>query len=267
MNLEVRNGCFSYGDNEVLRDVNMKIEDHDILAILGRNGAGKTTLLKCIMGMLEWKSGSAVLDGRDVKELGYREFWKTVSYVPQAKKGSELLVRDMIVMGRSSHIGVFGKPSGEDYAMADDVIDRLFIRKLADKPCNELSGGELQLVLIARALVSRPKLIIMDEPESNLDYHNQLHVLKLIKEISKDTACILNTHYPEHALQYANKALIMFPDKTSAFGSTEEIITKENLEHAFNITVHIGTETIEDRDYRYIIPLHGHHSHEHHTHH
>lgn len=99
----------------------------------------------------------------------------------------------------------------------------------------------------------------MDEPESNLDYHNQIHVLELIKEISKDTACILNTHYPEHALQYANKALLMLPDKASIFGDTKTVITEENLKKAFGISVFIGTEQIANDNYRYIIPLYKQH--------
>ena len=259
MILEVENGCFSYGENEVLRDVNLKIEDHDILAILGRNGAGKTTLLKCVMGMLPWQKGCTKLNGKRTSEIDYKELWKTISYVPQAKKGNDLTVRNMIVMGRSSHISTFGKPSAEDYDIAESVIDRLYIHKLADKPCNELSGGELQLVLIGRALASKPQLIIMDEPESNLDYHNQIHVLELIKEISKDTACILNTHYPEHALQYANKALLMLPDKSSIFGDTKTVITEEKLKNAFGISVFIGTEQIANDNYRYIIPLYKQH--------
>lgn len=259
MILEVENGSFAYRNNEVLCNVNLQVDDHDILAILGRNGAGKTTLLKCIMGMLSWQKGSTKLNDKSICEIDHKDLWKTISYVPQAKRGSDLSVRNMIVMGRSSHIGAFGKPSDEDYSIADSIIDRLYIHKLADKPCNELSGGELQLVLIGRALAPKPQLIIMDEPESNLDYHNQIHVLELIKEISKDTACILNTHYPEHALQYANKALLMLPDKASIFGDTKTVITDENLKKAFGISVFIGTEQIANDNYRYIIPLYKQH--------
>ena len=259
MILEVKNGSFSYGDNDILNDINFNIEGCDILAILGRNGIGKTTLLKCIMGMLSWKEGYTKFNGKNIDEIGFKSLWKSVSYVPQAKRGSELSVRNMIIMGRSAHIGIFGKPSSKDYDIADSIINRLHIEKIADKQCNELSGGELQLVLIGRALASMPKLIVMDEPESNLDYHNQIHILELINDISKDTACILNTHYPEHALQYANKSLLIFPDKTSVFGDTEHIITKENLENAFGISVHIGTEQISEVDYKYIIPLYKQH--------
>lgn len=255
MILEVINGCFAFKNNEVLSNVNLQVDDHDILAILGRNGAGKTTLLKCVMGMLSWQKGCTKLSDKNICEIDHKDLWKAISYVPQAKRGSDLSVRNMIVMGRSSHIGTFSKPSNEDYGIADSIIDRLCINKLANKACNELSGGELQLVLIGRALASKPQLIIMDEPESNLDYRNQIHVLELIKEISKDTACILNTHYPEHALQYANKSLLMFPDKASVFGDTSSVISKENLESAFGISVHIGTERISKEDYKYIIPI------------
>lgn len=256
MKLEVKDGCFSYDDHRVLNKVCMNVEDNDVYAVLGRNGAGKTTLLRCIMGMLRWESGAAYLDGEDISRIPYKQLWRSVAYVPQAKRGSDSTVRDMVVLGRSAHIGLFDKPGKEDYAIADEILQRLYISHLAYKPCSKLSGGELQLVLIGRALASEPKLLVMDEPESNLDYHNQLHVLSLVASISKTTACILNTHYPEHALRYANKALLLHQDGSSISGSVGQIVTEANLKRAFGIDVHIGSQHISGQDYKYIIPLH-----------
>ncbi|MBR2835610.1 MAG: ABC transporter ATP-binding protein, partial [Coriobacteriales bacterium] len=252
MMLEVKDGTFAYDSKDVFKSIQMTAQDHDVYAVLGRNGAGKTTLLKCIMGMLPWKSGAAYLDGVDTKHIPHKKFWQQVSYVPQAKATSDLPVRNMVVMGRSAHIGLFGKPSEADYAIADSILQKLEIEHLAQKPCNELSGGELQLVLIGRALAVQPNVIIMDEPESNLDYHNQLHVLKLISDLAQDSICILNTHYPEHALQYANKSLLLFPDGTALAGPTEEVVTANHLQEAFGISVHIGHDTINNQTYKYI---------------
>ena len=254
MKLEVRNASFSYGKRKVWENVNFTVESNEILAILGPNGAGKTTLLKSIMNLLSFDTGEALLNGRDMKTIPHKELWKQIAYVPQAKQGSPSNVRDMIVLGRSAHLSLFGQPTKYCYELADNIISELGIEHLAHKNCNELSGGELQMVLIGRALISEPKLLIMDEPESNLDYRNQLQVLEMIKKISDKTTCILNTHYPEHALRYAHKALIVCRGKSS-FGPVEEVITEENLKEAFLIEVHIGSKRINDEENHYIIPM------------
>ena len=254
MKLEVCNASFSYGKRKVWENINFTVESNEVLAILGPNGAGKTTLLKSVMNLLSFETGHALLDGQDMKKIPKKELWKQIAYVPQAKQGSPTNVRDMIVLGRSAHIPLFGQPSAEDYQLADDIIEELNIQHFAHKNCNELSGGELQMVLIGRALISKPKLLIMDEPESNLDYRNQLQVLEMIKKISKTTTCILNTHYPEHALRYAQKALLVC-NGTSTFGRVDEVITEENLQRAFGIEVHIGSKVINDEPNHYIIPM------------
>lgn len=256
MKLEVCNGCFSYGKRKVLERINLSVEDSDVFAILGRNGVGKTTLLKCIMRMLPWESGKCTLDGVDVACMTERQFWQNVAYVPQAKYAPESTVRDAIVLGRSAHIGLFQHPCDNDYAIADSVIERLRIEKIANQHCDKLSGGELQLVMIGRALAAEPKILILDEPESNLDYHNQLHVLNLISELSRTCACILNTHYPEHALRYAAKALLLKGDGTSISGPVNDVITEDHLRNAFGTEVYIGSQRVGNEEYKYILPLH-----------
>lgn len=255
MKLQVKNASFSYGKRNVWENIEFSLEDNEVLAILGPNGAGKTTLLKSIMNILTLKTGQALLDGEDMKKMPKKELWQKIAYVPQAKRGSATYVRDMIVLGRSAHIPIFGQPSDKDYEMAERIIDKLGIQHIAHKKCNELSGGELQMVLIGRALIAEPKVLIMDEPESNLDYRNQLQVLEIIKEISKTTTCILNTHYPEHALRYAHKALIICKGGRSIFGTVKDVITEDNLKEAFHIDVHISSKMINNEENHYIIPL------------
>ena len=254
MRLEVKNACYAYAKANVWEDICFQVESGEVLAILGPNGVGKTTLLKSIMNILTLKSGVALLDGKDIKKMEPRELWKYIAYVPQAKKGSATNVRDMIVLGRSAHIPIFGQPSSKDYELADAIIKRLGIEHIAHKNCNEISGGELQMVLIGRALIGEPRILIMDEPESNLDYKNQLQVLSIIRELAGNTTCILNTHYPEHALRYADKALIVCKGKT-VFGAVEEVITAENLKEAFQIDVYIGKQEINGVEQHFIVPL------------
>lgn len=254
MKLQVNNASFSYGKRQVWEDINFTLDSNEVLAILGPNGAGKTTLLKAIMNIFPFKTGQALVDGVDMKSIPQKDLWKKIAYVPQAKKGSPTNVRDMIVLGRSAHIPLFGQPSKEDYQMADDIIEELGIGHYVHKNCNELSGGELQMVLIGRALITKPQLLIMDEPESNLDYRNQLQVLEIIKKISQTTTCILNTHYPEHALRYAQKALLVCDGKAE-FGAVEDVITEDNLRKAFQVEVHISSKMVNDEMNHYIIPM------------
>lgn len=254
MKLEVKNACYAYGKTNVWENISFEVQSGEVLAILGPNGVGKTTLLKSIMNILTLKTGIALIDGMDIKKMEPRELWKYIAYVPQAKKGSPTNVRDMIVLGRSAHIPIFGQPSTQDYKMADEIIARLGIEHIAHKSCNEISGGELQMVLIGRALIGEPKILIMDEPESNLDYKNQLQVLSIIQQLAGNTTCILNTHYPEHALRYADKALIVCKDRT-VFGDVEEVITADNLKHAFQIDVFIGKQEINGEQKHFIVPL------------
>ena len=256
MLLEIKDGTFSFGDKLVFENISFSVEHGDVFAVLGRNGAGKTTLLRCIMNLLRWTKGQAFLEGHNVAAIPQKVLWQSIAYVPQARSGADFSAREMVVLGRSSYIGAFNTPKENDYAIADDIIKRLYISHLANKSCSHLSGGELQLVLIARALAAQPKLLILDEPESNLDYHNQLHVLGLIQEISQTTACILNTHYPDHALRFANKSLLLKDNGASIVGATADVVSKTNLIETFKIDVHIGEAKIGGTEYKYIVPLH-----------
>ena len=199
MILEVKNGCFSYGHREVLKNVSFDLEERKIMTVLGPNGVGKTTLLKCIMGFLRWDSGETVIAKRNLKEYSDKELWREVSYVPQAKQGVfSYGVLEMVVMGLDKENSFFYTPKKDQFDRANDMLKELGVGKLADWYCNELSGGELQMVMLARAMVSRPKLLILDEPESNLDMKNQLRVLDAIEYTNKEknTACVINTHFP-----------------------------------------------------------------------
>ncbi len=258
MNLSVEHGTFSYNHkHNVFTDINFSVNSGDFLAILGPNGAGKTTLLRCITGMLKWTSGASLLDGENIRSIPEKRLWSRLSYVPQAKSSpSSYTALEAVLLGRSSRIGVFAQPTREDIERAEHTLETLGVIKLRDKRCSEISGGEYQMVLIARALVSDPEVLILDEPESNLDFRNQLIVLDTMSRLAQSgIACIFNTHYPEHALQRSDKALIL-ADGHAVFGPTARILTEENIERAFGVKAVIGEIETRESVVQNVIPLH-----------
>lgn len=241
--LKIENGSFAYKSGpQILKDINIELGPGEILAVLGPNGAGKTTLLRCMMDMLHWQSGRSLLGGEDIRGIPASKLWRTMAYVPQARSAAvSYTAFQTVLLGRSSRIGAFSAPSAEDMRTAERVMERLGISYLADKPCYAISGGELQMVLIARAMAAEPEILVLDEPESNLDFKNQLIVLDAMTALAAEgVACIFNTHYPSHALQRAGKALMLSKDGWSIFGDTTAVVTEDNIRKAFGVEALIG---------------------------
>ena len=241
--LAIEGGSFAYkGGPQILKDINIEVEPGEILAVLGPNGAGKTTLLRCMMDMLHWQSGRSLLEGEDIRSIQASKLWQKMAYVPQARSAAASYTAfQTVLLGRSSRIGAFSAPSKEDMKVAERVMERLGISHLADKPCHAISGGELQMVLIARAMAAEPELLVLDEPESNLDFKNQLIVLDAMTALAAEgVACIFNTHYPSHALQRAGKSLMLSKEGWSLFGGTTGVVTEDNIRRAFGVEAMIG---------------------------
>lgn len=259
MIFEVINGSFGYGkDSFVLQDVSFSVEDGDVLSILGPNGVGKTTLLKCMMGFLEWKKGGSFLDGKNISELNQRKLWQKIAYIPQAKNTvSSYTVKEMILLGRSAHIGTLSLPGEKDLEKAEKAMETVGITYLSDRICSRISGGELQMVLIARALATEPEMLVLDEPESNLDFKNQLIILDTIKKLSQNNGItsVFNTHYPAHALNISNKSLILSRGGRSVFGRATEVINADNMKKCFSVNVHITNYVNDNTTYNMVIPL------------
>ena len=199
MTFEVRNGCFGYKKTvPILKNISFCVESRQVLAVLGPNGVGKTTLLRSMMGMLPWTSGGSFLDGENIRDMTPGRLWREMAYVPQAKSFPfAFTVEEMILLGRSSRIGTFGTPEKADRERCERAMEELGIAHMRRKLCNQISGGELQMVLIARALCAEPKLLVLDEPESNLDFRNQLIILETIRRLSREEGlcciCLLYT--------------------------------------------------------------------------
>ncbi len=204
----VENASFGYFQNNLLfRDINFTLNKGEILAIMGPNGVGKTTLIKCIMGILDWNSGVSYIENKE-----HADIILDVAYVPQGTKTSfSYTVMEMVLFGRAKYMSAFSLPQKSDYDIAINALKDMGIYHLKDRTCNSLSGGQLQMVMVARALAAEPKLLILDEPESHLDFYNQVIILDTIKRLAKEKniACILNTHYPNHAIKLADKVLLL----------------------------------------------------------
>ena len=258
MNLTVNNGTFFYRKEiPIFKDIHFSVDSGEILAILGPNGAGKTTLLRCITGMLRWRAGQSLLDGEPIHTMRPQKLWQKMAYVPQAKAASSAYTAfETVLLGRSSRLNAFSVPKQEDLEKAREVMELLGIFHLEDKKCAEMSGGELQMVLIARALASEPQVLILDEPESNLDFKNQLIVLDAMSALAqKGMTCIFNTHYPAHALQRADKSLILSRGGDYVFGTTAAVVTEENIRKAFGVDAVIGEIETPENQLTNVIPL------------
>lgn len=259
MKLSVENGSFAYTKGiNVLNNINFEVKSGEMLAILGPNGVGKTTLLRCIMGMLKWQEGRSALDDHDINKMSAKELWRKVAYVPQAKVASSAFTAfETVLLGRSSKLSIFSSPGPEDVTKCEEIMEYLGITKLHDKKCSDMSGGEFQMVLIARALAAEPEILILDEPESNLDFKNQLVVLDAMSDLvhKNGMACIFNTHYPAHALQRANKALVLTRDGSSTFGDVSKIIDEAMIQKAFGVEAIIGEIETPGNIVQSVIPL------------
>ena len=259
MIFQVENGSFCYlrGKN-ILHDIDFTVRAGEIMAVLGPNGVGKTTLLKCMMGLLKWESGDSLLNGESVSKIALRELWKHIAYVPQAKNAVlSMTAYEMILLGRNAHIGILRQPAAQDKAIAESIMEELKITYLAHKQCNQMSGGELQMVLVARALTTNPELLVLDEPESNLDFKNQLIILETMERLARERnlACIFNTHYPSHALSIASNALLLNKNGGAQFGSAVDIINEENMKASFQVNVHISSLRVGEKEYKSVLAL------------
>lgn len=264
MKIEVREGNFFYAKKREQKPfvyaehINFTLERGKIMAILGPNGAGKTTLLKCITGLNDWRTGETLIDDKPLKKIPQKELWKRIGYVPQAHKMVfGFSIEDLVVMGRAPYISALSKPRKEDYEKAHEALNEVGILHLAEKSCNEVSGGELQLALIARTLVSNPDILILDEPESHLDIQKQVVILETLKRLARDhnISCIINTHYPNHAFYLADQVLMIAKEKKAVIGPVQDVMTESRMREYFNIDLRKLIFDEDDLMFETMVPL------------
>ncbi len=237
MSITVQNLSFAYGEKPVLRNVSFALGSGRLLAVLGSNGAGKTTLFRCILGLQRHYGGTILLDGVDASALGARELAQTAAYIPQTQSGGMgYTVLDMALMGAASGLPVLRTPGQKERERAMGALARLGVERLAYKGYDSISGGERQLVLIARALAQRAKILLMDEPTASLDYGNQSLVLSAVRALARQGCTVaLSTHNPQHALWYADAVLALSGGKTAAFGSPAETVTPALMKELYGV--------------------------------
>lgn len=241
MKIELKNVTCGYRSIEVLREISLTFNTGEFWCILGANGIGKTTLFKTLLGFNELRGGEILLDNRNVLNVSNKELAGYISYVPQAKSYSlQYSVLDTVLMGRANHIRQFSSPADNDYTVSRMMLEKLGIAHLAGCMYSELSGGEQQVVLIARALAQEARFIIMDEPASNLDFENQKKILDVMKVlVGKDIGIIMSSHSPDHAFYCDANVVLIKKDKTIIQGKADDIITTENLKGGYDVDVEI----------------------------
>jgi iron complex transport system ATP-binding protein len=252
--MEMKNGTFSYdSNNNIFEDINFQVEKGDIFCILGANGTGKTTMLKCLNGLMKLNSGEVLLNGRKLYSLSHSEIAKNIGYIPQMHNSTfPFTILDVVLMGRSPHIDAFSSPSKRDIEIAENSLKTLNIYHMKDKAYTEISGGEQQLVFIARVLTQEPRVLLLDEPTSHLDFGNQIRTLNIIEKLaSKGLSVIMSSHFPDHAFISANKVAIMKGTDFIDIGTPEEVITEDNMKKAYGINVKI----VDFEDRMACIPL------------
>jgi iron complex transport system ATP-binding protein len=241
VDLTLENVTCGYGSRAILSDFCATIQAGQVFCLLGPNGIGKTTLFKSILGLLPFLAGRALCGGRDLSSIGRAARARIMGYVPQSQfTPFAFSVLDVVLMGRTAHMGFLGRPGRADFAASEAALARLGIENLRDRHFTELSGGEKQLALVARALCQEPTFLMMDEPTSNLDFGNQVKVLKIIRDLANQgLGVVMTTHFPDHVFQCGDQAALLTHANSQRVGPLAEVLTSENLTEAYGVPVSV----------------------------
>lgn len=261
--LKINNISFSYDKKNILEDISFSVDEGEIFCIVGPNGCGKSTLLDCIIGVNKINSGSIILQNLDINKYKYSEIAKYISYVPQSHvKSFPYSVKDIVLMGRTHSFGFASKPTVEDKEEVINALKKVGIEELKDRAYTSLSGGELQLVMISRALYQNSKIIVMDEPTAHLDFFYENKVLKIISNLVKEDniSVIMATHFLNHPFYFENEKIKttvgIMNDKRMLFkGRASETMTKEKLNQVYNLNVNISQFEYKGKTYKQVVTL------------
>lgn len=239
MGLVVENLSFSYRLFPVLKGVDFTAKEGSLICVLGKNGAGKSTLFRCILGLLRGYKGAVLADGVDVRTLKQREVAGKIAFIPQNHDSAfSFSVLDMVMMGTSPSLEGLRGPGRKQKETAVKAMETMRISHMAERNYAHLSGGEQQLVLIARAIAQQAGILIMDEPCTYLDYGNQARVMEELKRLSGEGYLIIqSTHSPEQAFLYADQAAVLLNGTIRAFGRPQEVLTEPLLSEVYGIPV------------------------------
>ncbi|MEA1894868.1 MAG: ABC transporter ATP-binding protein [Euryarchaeota archaeon] len=252
MRLQIRDLSFSYGSTPILKGISMELGSSDVLGIVGPNGAGKSTLIRCIDRILIPQHGTVLLDGQEMKQMSSMEIAKKVGYVPQIISNTfPATVFDTVLMGRRPHLG--WRSSEEDIDVVLEVLAMLKIKYLAMRDFNEISGGQQQKVLIARALAQDAEILLLDEPTSNLDIRHQLEVMEILTKLvkKKGLSVMMAIHDLNLASRYSDRIIMLNGGGIRDVGDPVSVLTAENIQSVYGVEVIVKHEA----DKPYIIPI------------
>lgn len=252
--LSVRDLAYGYRAKRVGEGVSFTLMPGQTLVLLGPNGSGKTTLFKTLLGLLPVQGGGVLLGERPLSALGRREIAREVAYVPQASAGYfPFTVLDTVLMGRTAHLGLFAAPGHRDRMVAEETLELLGVRELAGEPFTQISGGQRQLVLVARALAQKARLLVMDEPTASLDFGNQVKVLEQVRRLSGEgIGVLLSTHDPDHAFQCGDLAALLNDGALYRFGTPAEVVTEATLGAVYGVDVEVHRVAEEGAPTRHV---------------
>jgi iron complex transport system ATP-binding protein len=245
LKLTINKLSFNYAGTQVLKDTEFELAVGQMLSIVGPNGSGKSTLLKCINRILKTKQNTVLIDGKDVTTLSLKELSKIMGYVPQSSASTfPFTVFDVVLMGRKPYI--HWNLSDRDSEIVAEMLDFLGIGELSMRHFNELSGGEQQKVIIARALAQEPQILLLDEPTSSLDIKHQLEILCMLKSLtqSKERLVIVSMHDLNLASRFSDKILMLKKGSIYAMGTPEEVLTEESIEGVYGIKANVSTSVV-----------------------
>ena len=256
--IQVRDVEFSYGKQEVLKGISFCMEKGEFVCVLGANGGGKTTLLKSILAFLTPQHGQVLLYVKDIHQMDERERARKIAYIPQYHTPPfPFTVRDVVLMGRTPHLSRICRPTEKDCRIADESMERLGIAHYANKSYTALSGGQRQMVVIARALAQQPDLLIMDEPTASLDFGNQYLVLAQVKKLAREGMGVLMvTHNPDHAFYCADRIIAMEDGKILSMGDAGKVINEAVMKAVYHMPVKVRSVSLgEGLDATICIPV------------
>ncbi len=241
MSIEVKDLSFSYSERPVLHNINFSVGRGEFLSILGPNGVGKSTLFRCVLGLLSGYTGQVLVDGTDSRTFSTREAAKHIAYIPQSSRSIfNYSVFDIVLMGRTSGLATFRSPGKADRELCHWAMEKVGITRLADRCFHRLSGGEQQLVLIARALVQKAPILMLDEPTANLDFGNQLLVLEQARSLAQEGYTVIQTtHHPEQSYMFSDRILAIQNGRVLVEGAPKTVLTEENIRSLYGVDVDV----------------------------
>ncbi len=258
MELEVSNLEAYYGKHKVLSNLSFSLEKGKLMCVLGPNGVGKSTLFQCILGLKKQHAGKIYIENEEMETLDIRQRAKRIAFIPQCHQPVfSYRVKDIVLMSTECTLHGMKSPGKLQKQMALEAMERVGIAHLAERKYTQISGGERQLVLIARALAQQAKVLIMDEPTSNLDYGNQIRIMKQIRKLAEEGYTILQScHQPEQAFLYADEILVLWKGCVLIKGTPKEVLTEELIQKIYGVDVEI--KSLYEDQIRVCIPAHLH---------